>query len=353
MKKLSSFLFASSLTFFGLYAQKTITIFNTTVKIKDVMGTPKLFAQKYVFNLEDVLVANEDYYFKTIGSYRNEYTSLEPNSFLNLIDKGVYPLLDEINMKYYDEVVIPKLKSDPSLRKRVDFIDFCKAWNKLVDYNQRKSLLFQDEFIDIGNIIQRGRFTIINAPFELKKKVTKKISANLKADIEANLKANNIDADVSLVAYLSNTVNSQTAYSANMMVVEFEYDYMTRIKNALDDLSVDKLRNDGFSIGLKDYAAPNSTRWATTGLVVFKVDGTFNKSRLTEAGLTAELQGKFKTYDAAKIANIAASISIGFVSKVEQTFTAQIKNIYVKSLLTSEKIDDIDIVLDKIQPLLK
>jgi hypothetical protein len=352
MNKLTILLLAASLTMSGLYAQKTITIFNTTVKIKDVMGTPKLSAQKYVFNLEDALVANEDYYFKTIGSYRNEYTSLEPNSFLNLVDKGVYPLLDEINMNYYDEVVIPKLKSDSNIKKRVDFIDFCKAWEKLSDYNQRKSLFFQDDFIDIGNIIQRGRFTIISTPFELKKKVTKKLSANLKADIEANLKANNIDADASLVAYLSNTVNSQTAYSANMMVIEFEYDYMTRLKNALDNLHVDKLGKDGFSIGLKDYAAPNSTRWATTGLVVLKVDGTFNKSRLTEAGLTAELQAKFKTYDAAKVANIAASISIGFVSKVEQTFTAQIKNIYVKSLLTSESIDDIDMVLDKIQPLI-
>ncbi|MDO9341497.1 MAG: hypothetical protein Q7T72_13350 [Bacteroidales bacterium] len=353
MKKLALLLLVTVFTVTGLIAQKTITIFNTTVKTKNVMGTYKLFAQKYVFTLKDVLVANEDYYFKTIGSYRNEFTSLEPNSFLNLVDKGLYPLLDEINMKYYDEVVIPKLKTEPDIKKRIDFIEFCKAWEKLTNYNQRKALLFQDEFIEIGNIIQSRRFTIINASFALKKKVNKKLSTTIKADIIANLKANNIDANASLVTYLSNTVNSQTEYSANMMVIEFEYDYMTRLKNGLDNISLDKIGTDGFSIGLKDYASPESTRWATTGLVVLKVDGTFNKSRLTEAGLTSDLAAKFKSLNTTEIANIAASISIGFVSRVEETFSAQIKNIYIKSFLTSEKIDDIDIALDKIQPLLK
>jgi hypothetical protein len=353
MKKKVLLLLVISFAVAGLFAQKKITIFNTTVRTKSVMGTYKLFAQKYVYNLSNVLVANEDYYFKTIGSYRNEFTSLEPNSFLNLVDRGEYPLLDEINMKYYDEVLIPKFKADPEVRKRVDFIEFCKAWDNISNYNDRKKLLFKDDFIDIGNLIQSKRFTIINAPFSLKKKVHKKLSGTIKADIIGNLKVNNIDASASLVSYLTSIVNSQTEYSANMMVIEFEYDYMTRLKNELDNITPDKLGKDGFSIGLKDYASPGSTRWATTGLVVLKVDGTFNKSRLTEAGLTADLEGKFKSLAPSDIASIAATISGGFASRVEETFTAQIKNIYIKSFLTSEKIDAIDIAVNRIQTGLK
>jgi hypothetical protein len=351
MKKLTATVILTVLTSSFIFAQGKIKIFNTTFKVKDVIGTTNLSTQKYSLDLKDVLVKNEDYYLKTIGSYRDDFNSDDPNSLFNLVDKGIYPLLDEINMRYYEEVVIPNLKSDPTVKDRTDFISFCIEWDKLSEFNKRKSLLFKNEFIEIGKLIQKGRFTITKAPFKLKKEVTQKLSATITADIKANLKANNIDASASLVNYLSNTVNSQTEYSGTMMVVEFEDGYMTRLKNALNGLSKDKIGTDDFSIGLKDYAAPASIRAATTGLVVFKLDGKINKSKLTEESLKADIKAKFKTLGDTQIADIAASISIGFVSKIEKTFSAEIDNIYIKSLLTSKKVDDIEI--NKIQNLLK
>jgi len=342
MKNVTMLFLTIVFTVNALLGQGNVKIFNTTLKVKDVIGTTNLTTQKWTLNLKEVLVKNEDYYLKTIGSYRDDFTSDDPNSLFNLVDKGEYPLLDEINMRYYEEVVIPNLKSDTAVKDRSDFLSFCTNWDIATGFKQRKALLFKNEFIEIGKTIQKGRFTIAKAPFKLKQDATKKLSATITADIKANLKANNIDASASLVNYLSNTVNSQTEYSGTMMVVEFEDNYMTRLKNTLNGLSKNMIGTDDFSIGLKDYAAPGSVRAATTGLVVFKLDGKINKSRLTEESLKADIKAKFKSLGDTQITDIAASISIGFVSKVEKTFSAEIDNIYINSLLTSNKVDAIE-----------
>lgn len=326
-----------------VFGQGKVKIFNTTVKVKDVIGTTNLATQKWSKILPEVLVRNEDYYLKTIGSYRDDFNSIDPNSLFNLVDKGSYPLLDEINMRYYEEVAIVELKSDPKVKDRSDFKSFCEEWDKLTDFKQRKALLFKNEYIEIGKVIQRKRFQFTTAPYTLKQSVTKKFDAKITADIKANLKANNIDASASLVNYLSNLVSSQTEYEGTMIIVEFEDNYMTRVKNALNGISKVTLGTDDFSIGLKDYAAPGSIRAATTGLVVFKLNGKISKSRLTENNLKADLQAKFKSLSESQIGDITAAISIGFVSKVERLFTAEIDNVYISSLLTSKKIDDIEL----------
>ncbi len=326
-----------------IFGQGKIKIFNTTVKVKDIIGTINLTTQKWSKNLPEVLVKNEDYYLKTIGSYRDDFDSIDPNSLFNLVDRGIYPLLDEINMRYYNEVAIVELKSDTNIKDRTDFKNFCKEWDNLTDFNQRKALLFKNEYIEIGKVIQRKRFQFTTAPYTLKQSVTKKFDAKITADIKANLKANNIDASATLVNYLSNLVSSQTAYEGTMIIVEFEDNYMTRVKNALNGMSKVKLGIDDFSIGLRDFAAPGSIRAATTGLVVFKLNGKISKSKLTENNLKADLKAKFKSLNDTQIGDIASSISIGFVSKVERLFTAEIDNVYISSLLTSKKIDDIEL----------
>src|SRR5690606_23802266 len=118
------------------------------------------------------------------------------------------------------------------------------------------------EFIQIGKEIQKKRFQFTYAPYTLKQTITKKFNANLTADIKANLKANNIDASAALVSYLSNTVTSQTEYAGMMIIAEFDDNYMTRLRNALNGLSKEKLGKDDFSIGLKDYGAEGSIRAA-------------------------------------------------------------------------------------------
>lgn len=343
MKKVNFLILVMALAVTNAFSQGKVKIFNTTLKVKDVIGTTNVTQQKWNRELDEVLVRNNEFYLKTIGSYRDDYMSDEPHSLFNLIDKGSYPLLDEINMKYYEEVVIPNLKSDTLVKKRDDFVKFCIEWDKLSGFAERKALLFKNEFIDIGKVIQSKRFSITPAPFELSKKVTKKFNSTVTADIKANLKANNIDASGSLVNYLSSTVTSQTVYKGTMLIVEFEDDYMTRLNLALNGLSSSQTGNDNFSKALRDYAAPGSLRAATTGLVVFKLDGKINKTKLTEESLKADLKAKFKSLDDGKIADIAAAISIGFVSKVESTFSAEIDNIYVKNLLTSKRVDEIEL----------
>jgi hypothetical protein len=340
MRKLILIAIMSTSCALQVFCQGKVKVFNTTVKVKDIIGTTNLSPQKWSKDLPDVLVRNEDYYLKTIGSYRDEYESLESNSLFNLVDKGSYPLIDEINMRFYDEVAIPELK-DSDIQNRSDFVSFCEEWDKLSGYKERKLLLFKNEFIQIGKEIQKKRFQFTYAPYTLKQTITKKFNANLTADIIANLKANNIDASGSLVSYLSNTVTSQTEYEGLMIIAEFDDNYMQRLKNSLNGLSRDRLGTDDFSIGLKEYGKEGSTRAATTGLVVFKLNGKINKSRLTEAGLKADLKAKFTSLPDAKIGDIAAAMSIGFVSKVERLFSADIENIYIKSFLTSKKVDDI------------
>lgn len=288
-------LLAVTLTIYcsGLNAQNKVRIFNTNLKVRDIIGTTNLSTQKYIKDFNNVLVKNEDYYLKTIGSYRNTFDDVDPNSLFNLVDKGSYPLLDEINMRYYEEVVLPNLKSDNTVKNRADFVKFCNEWDKLSTYQERKSLLFVNEFIEIGKTIQKQRFSITRAPYTLKKEVTKKLSASISADIKADLKANNIEVNGSILSYLSTVVNSQTTYSGVMMVVEFEDQYMTRVKNALKGLSKARIGTDDFSIGLKDYTSPGSQRAATTGLVVFKLTGNINKASITEAGLRSDIKTKF------------------------------------------------------------
>lgn len=341
MRKLILIAIMSTSCALQVFCQGKIKVFNTTVTVKDIIGTTNLSTQKWSKDLPDVLVKNEDYYLKTIGSYRDEYESLDPNSLFNLVDKGSYPLIDEINMRFYDEVAIPELKGDSATQNRSDFMSFCEEWDKISGYKERKLLLFKNEFIQIGKEIQKKRFQFTYAPYTLKQTITKKFNANLTADIIANLKANNIDASGALVSYLSNAVTSQTEYAGLMIIAEFDDNYMTRLKNSLNGLSKDRLGTDDFSVGLKDYGKEGSTRAATTGLVVFKLNGKINKSRLTEAGLKADLKAKFTSLPDAKIGDIAAAMSIGFVSKVERLFSADIENIYIKSFLTSKKVDDI------------
>ena len=154
-----------------VFSQGKIKVFNTTVKVKDIIGTTNLSTQKWSIDLPEVLVKNEDYYLKVIGSYRDEYESLDPNSLFNLVDKGSYPLLDEINVRFYDEVAIPELKGDTAIKDRSDFVSFCKEWDMLTDYKERKLLLFKNEFIQIGKEIQKKRFQFTYAPYTLKQTI--------------------------------------------------------------------------------------------------------------------------------------------------------------------------------------
>ncbi|WP_412476635.1 hypothetical protein [Flavobacterium sp. TBRC 19031] len=341
MKKGTCFLLFGLLATNILFSQGKVKVFNTVLKVKDIGGTANLTQQKWNRELPQVLLRNEDFYLKNIGSYRNSYMEDEPHSLFNLIDKGAYPLLDEINMTYYDEVVIPNLQGDKDVKNREDFIKFCEAWNSLTNYADRKALIFKGEFIDIGKLIQSKRFTFTESSFQISKDVTKKLSATITADIKADLKANNIEVTSSLMNYLSKTVTAQTKYSGIMIVVEFDDDYMSRLSLFLNGLDSKKTGTDNFSKALRDYAAPNSQRAATTGLIVFKLKGEINKSKLSEASLKADIKANFSSLDDDKVADIAAAISFGFVSKVENTFNAEIDNVYVKNYLTSEKIDQI------------
>ncbi|MDI9882650.1 hypothetical protein [Flectobacillus longus] len=338
---ISIFFLVISLNSFAQVSQGKITVFNTTLKVKDIIGTTNLSTQKWSKDLPKVLVRNEDYYLKTIGSYREEYDDLDPNSLFNLVDKGNYPLLDEINMRFYEEFAIPKLKGDSTINKRSDFISFCQSWEKTTDFKDRKLLLFKNEFIQIGKVIQKERFQFVYAPYTLKQNIKRKINANLTADIKSELKANNIEASASLINHLSSIVTSQTEYSGVMIIAEFEDNYMTRLKNSLNGLSKDRLGNDDFSIGLRFYGAEGGKRVATTGLVVFKLNGKINKSRLVESNLKSDLKAKFKLLTDDQISAITTSMSIGFVRKVENLFSADIENIYIKSFLTSKKVDQI------------
>jgi len=351
MKQTYLILLVVFITTTKVFSQGNVKIFNTTLKVKDIIGTTNVTQQKWNRQLNQVLVRNNEFYLKTIGSYRDDYMSDEPHSLFNLIDKGSYPLLDSINMTYYDEVVIPNLKSDTAVKDKTEFINLCQGWDNALGYKDRKALLFKNEYISLGKFIQTKRFTYTTAPFDLSKTVTQKFNATITADIKANLKANNIDASANLVNYLSSAVTSQTIYKGTMMIVEFEDDYMTRLNLALNGISSSQTGNDNFSKALRDYAAPGSLRAATTGLVVFKLDGKINKTKLTEEALKADLKAKFKSLDDGKIADIAATISIGFVSKIESTFSAEIDNIYIKNLLTSKRVDEIEI--NKIRESLK
>ena len=351
-KSILILLIASSLvaTVFG--QAKTFTAFNTKLKIKDVIGTTNLYTSDIFLDLPDVLVKNEDYYLKTIGSYRNYLKSTDPNILFNITDKGDYPLLDPINIRWYDEIGIQELKSDTIIRKRADFKEFCKKWEEATTYQTKKALLFKDEFIDIGNIIQQTRFQkVTKSNFNFSKEATTKLSATIKAEIEAELKARNIEAKGSLVNYLSRIVSSKTAYSGVLMVVEFDDRYMSRLKNSLNGLTADKIGEDDFAKGLKDYAAANSLKVVTTGLVIFKLIGVIDKSTITEDSLKADISAKFKNLDPTNVANIASAISFGYVSKVTRKFDAEINNIYIRSYLTSQKVDVIE-VQNKIQNLL-
>ncbi len=324
-------------------AQGKVRIFNTDLDIKDIIGATKVEHQKWNLELKKVLVKNNDFPYETIGSYRDHFTSIEPNMLFNYVDKASYPLLDEINMEYYENAALPRMKRNKDIVGRPDFIKFCTEWEKLTKYEDKKSLLFKNEFIEIGNLIQNDRFSITSAPFQLEKKVTKKFSSTIEANIKANLKANNIDADATLVNYLSSLINSQTSYNGVMMIIEFRDDYLDRLSQSLNGISESKLGTDRFARALLDYAAPGSERAATTGLVVFKLDGKINKTKLTEETLKADLKTKFNSLGSDMIGNISASIGIGFVSKVENMFSAEINNTYVKNYLTSNLVDRIEI----------
>ncbi|RLJ75138.1 hypothetical protein [Pedobacter alluvionis] len=343
MKRILLTMLVTVFTATSAFSQGKITIFNTTLKVDEIVGVDNIDHQKWNRKLKEALLEHKDFYIKTIGSYRDEYTSEQPYGLFNMIDKGSYPLLDKINMQYYDELILPNLKSDTSVKGRADFIKFCTEWDKLSGFAERKLLLFKDEFIDIGKIIQSKRISITSSSFDLAKSVTKKFDSKVTADIKANLQANNIDANANLVNYLSSAVTSQTVYKGTMLIVAFEDDYMHRLFLALNGISESEIGNDNFSKALMDFAAPGSVRAATTGLVVLKLDGKINKSRLTEESLKADLAAKFKSFDQGKIADIAAAISIGFVSKVESKFTAQIDNIYITNFLTSKLVDDIQV----------
>ena len=324
-------------------SQGKVRIFNTDLKVKDIIGTPKLTTQKWNKEIPQVLVKNEDYYLETLGSYRDNYNEKDPNSFLNLIDRGSYPILDEFNMKYYHDIVIPNLKLKEGIKERVDFINFCKEWEATNNYIVKKSLLFKDGYGEIGKIIQRERFKFTTASFTLSKEVYKKLSATITADIKAELQAQNISANSTLVNHLSRLVNNETSYQGIMIVAEFDDTYMTKLKNTLNNLKSEQIGTDDFSLALIDFASPGSVRAATTGFVVFKLKGEIKKFSLNENDLKADLQANFKSLSPTTIDRVAATISVGYVSKVTKRFSSEIDNIYIKNLLTSRKVDDIEI----------
>lgn len=346
MKQILFFLLGLIISSIEVFSQaKTLKVFNTQLKIKDIIGTTNLHTQEIYYDLPEVLVRNEDYYLNTIGSYRNFLQSTDPNILFNLVDKGNYPLLDKINMRYYDEIAIPSLKSDTSINKRTDFKEFCREWEKVTDPIERKGLLFRDDFITIGKAVQLKRFSITKTNFNFTKEATTKLSASIKAEIAAELKARQIEVKSSVVSYLSRVVNSRTSYAAVLMVVEFDDRYMSRLKNTLNGINSKELGDDDFSKGLIDYGSVNSQKVVTSGLLVFQLNGTIDKSTLTESDIKADISSKFPKLDAA---SIASTISLSIVKKVSKRFDAEINNIYIRSLLTSKKIDVIT-VLNKIE----
>jgi hypothetical protein len=198
-------------------SQNKVRIFNTDLSIKEILGTTFITTDSIRRNLPKVLVKNNDYYTETIGTFRPNFASLEPTGLFNMVDRGSYPLLDSINMAYYDEVVIPKLMSDTSVTNLKGFWNFKEDWDSIKGRKiiaQRKALLYKKDYIKIGIKIQQGRFNIITAPFSFSAKTSKKLSATVSSDIKAALK--NINITHSAYNALTRVVNSSISYSGRM-----------------------------------------------------------------------------------------------------------------------------------------
>lgn len=322
---------------------KKIEVFNTKLKTTEIIGTTKSSTASIKYYLPEILLKNSIYHLETIGSYRQCLECTEPYALFNLIDGGDYPLLDEINMKFYDEVGIPRLK--PEIRNRSDFKQFYEKWKSTSDYKERKKLFSDyDELIDIGNIIQRTRFQETPVEFTFTQEATKKLAANVRANIKSELKSKNINASAEIIDRLSIMVNSSITYKGILNTIEFNDLYMTRLKNAFHEMNASMLGKDDFSLGLIEYASPGSLKVLTSGLIVLQLKGEIDRSSITENIIKADLSAAFPELQPSELTSISLAIGVSYATKISSRFTTEINNSYILAYLTSDKLDVIELI---------
>lgn len=313
--------------------------------IKRFEGNPDYYRTKI---LDPLIIQRNDKFYYALGSYRRNKDVMETLGLFNLSNQiNSYPFLDSIDYDFYRnigfsrvETNTPDIVNDPNYKKVKSYY-----FDSLhLSISERKKILFEQPD-SIKNLIILSRYAIISNPFSIDKKKVTKTTAELKAQLDTITISANAEVSAKVRAYISRLADETTNLLGYFIDARLEPDYISKINYYTKTTPKIRIGNDEFAFNLKNYVESENAA-ANTGLVAIRLEGSFDKTRISVDSISAELSGRFQipSVDAKRI---AASINYTFIRQETVTFKGKFNNTFIIRYTTSSIVDDIALLENK------
>jgi len=282
-------------------------------------------------------------YLADLGTYRidaTDYTKGTRPLFNFSSDKNSYPLLDTVDMDFYNsygfakcEAANPDIITDTLYIKLRGVISDSSNWTTY----QKKKFLFQPAYENLRNKLIRTRYDIKLDTFNIDQKKTSSLMIKLKANLDTILINNNVTASADLYAYIHNLADQEVKMVGIYIIAGFDNDYIGKINYYISNTPQIQVRNDQFAFWLKDYIN-STTAAANTELVAMRLSGTFNKTKINADSLATNLYSKFGLSKAIA-QKIAISINVTFSYTLTETISSSFNDVLILRYYSSYDID--------------
>lgn len=328
-----------------LFSQESVKIHNIKFRADEVTGQNKFLngTQFYYTAIPNQLVSQRnDEYFYTLGSFRPNYKKNETLDLFNLsLQNDNFPILDAIDFRFYKSLGLSLVESNhPEIISNPKY-QVLKAYiidSVNVSLSEKKRILFASPKA-VKDLVLLSRYEIISNPFTVDKKKISQITANLVAQLDTIKVSTNAEVQAKVKVYLSSLSDEATTVEGYYIDARLHGGYISMIDDYLRNISSKQLGLDQFANRLKIYIASKNAA-ANTALVAIRLEGSYNKTKISARSISADLSGKLSIPEADAL-KIAARVNVAFTNSEEMTFKSKFNNTFVIRYFTSSIIDEI------------
>ena len=339
-------------------------IFGTSLRAVDITGSKEFsgLGLRYYTTIISDLTDDTTSYMWRLGSVRlnvKDYTQ----GTMSLFDlstanhTGGYPMLDKIDMTFYQERGFQLLESkDPSLMTKTEYVTFKKnICNESVSPSSRRQYMWQDANREYRERLLLTRYFVNIQPISLEqklvKKVVKDISAGLKSDVNSLMgiahalkdSASQQPVDtLGLRFYFLKNVDRTLSLKGNYITVVFQDQYAKRVKYELSRTPAsDQMiaADNEFNNNLKGYMAADTVA-LNSALFAFKLSGGLDRTIISVDSIKSDLKTLFNI-GSKQAASLALTASFMFSKRIEETFKNQFAKVWVFKFGTDALMDEL------------
>ncbi len=338
-----------------LYSQcsESFKIYGANITAKEVLGITKFNdvglyweTKKIIDNLTD----DTSTYFLRMGTIRldqYDFNKGTKNLFnLSYSANGNYPVLDHIDFDYYKRFGFEKMELDnPSLTSDTGYINFKKYIINSKSDSLTRIYLWNIATPIFRNKLLQTRFFINSQPISDNKKIKKHFSftgtASLKANLSKMLKGvSNANLSAGIGAYIDNIASQNFNVTGHYVSIVFQEEYINQICYVLANTNDSELKDDEFSVNLKEYLSKTDSNVAlNSGILFFQFTGSYNKSVINKDSISANLQGTFGLSPTQAL-SIGTTINLSWAKQLEENYDNSFSKVWIIRFGTHYRLDD-------------